>query len=1141
MPFVFKPQQQLALDYPGNVAVSAGAGSGKTRVLVEKYFQLLADEHPDWAIDSVVAITFTVKAAGELKQRIVQRVREELKQPDLLPARRERLKEMRREISGAPIGTIHNFCSRTLREFSFDARLNPDFVIVEGARESSLRRDAAIQAVADAASAPGTRAYEDVVTLHNVYRRPQIFAMLGSMLAKRSEFLPACRAFADSDEESLFGELKELCGGLAADMKQRLYHELQHCIGAFSHATGTKADELIVPYVLRLQQYDVAEGTADELLQIAQELRTAVFTKEGTLRKTLEKGLGISPENSCVQRLLAACEACEEAGLLSVGESDRHGITLTAMLARLFLSAEQLYGESRSAARSADEVDMLDFTDLELLAEQLIAGRPRVRTALRQRIKYLIVDEFQDTSEIQWRILGPVVCDDEGHMLPSRFFMVGDPKQGVYGFRQASSRLFTYVRDLVVASNADVGGCLGDISIAYNFRTLPNPLRTVNNLFSGLMNPDVQHDVRFEALEPQRNSAEGSTSLLLTQKPPRRAAATDEEEDDPAAEAELVADEIAALVQQDYLQGGTIAVLLRKRKHFEPYEFALRVRGIPYLTHRGRGLYEQPEVLELIAVLRLLADPGNDLVAAQVARGPLFNFPDDLLLKASLATGSTFWQKCCNLQQLGMVKADGVRIPARAGELDRLRLMSSVMAQLERMLGFYPVVALLQHAIQETGALAIFGAGDRGAQALANVRRFLDLTRESGAEDLDEFLAYVESESMDSTGQGEAPVHSATGAVQIMTIHAAKGLEFDTVFLPELAEPIVARREEVMTDGAKWVSLQRTLSAERPRLFLMWYLAREKEKRAMAEEKRVLYVAMTRCKDHLVLSAARGGPREQDSFYGWIQPRIGELGIEERGSRDRVHPGGGLLRQTGAPDPETAELHNGAFESRTAELRQFFGIEPSTQGTTVGEQSRRRPFSPSAPAPANRLFALEALFAARFASEEVTAYLCFRHAFAAGLPYLAGSIGTAVEVAMSAGRCAITPDRETLQSAYKALQSNRALQGWRSAAGLCIRDGELLLQCRADLQVADSLIPTHVFVSPHAGTAELVSELARWYLSLIQNGQVNAEVGVFDVEKRSVQLLDAGTAAALNFSELATVYMHAIDAAGPLELERLLL
>src|SRR5690606_5181550 len=123
--FTFTPDQQMALDFPGNVIVSAGAGSGKTRVLVEKYFRLLVDEHPDWPVDTVVAITFTRKAAAELKSRIIKRVLGELEQETEDGPRRRRLVQLRNDVGAAPIGTIHNFCGRILKEFSFDAHLNP--------------------------------------------------------------------------------------------------------------------------------------------------------------------------------------------------------------------------------------------------------------------------------------------------------------------------------------------------------------------------------------------------------------------------------------------------------------------------------------------------------------------------------------------------------------------------------------------------------------------------------------------------------------------------------------------------------------------------------------------------------------------------------------------------------------------------------------------------------------------------------------------------------------------------------------------------------------------------------------------------------------------------------------------------------
>lgn len=939
-PFKYKPQQQLALDYDGNIAVSAGAGSGKTRVLVEKYFRLLAYQHPDWPVDSVVAITFTVKAAGELRARIVKRIRDELAEPKLSDALRTRLLEMRREIAGAPIGTIHNFCSRVLREFAFEARLNPDFQIVEGAHESSLRRDAVQAAVGAAARTPGTQLYTDLLVLLSLYSRGHLYRILESMLKRRAEFAAPVTRFTTTPTDHLFQELVEYHESQASQKRERLVQDLASALRRLldidpEGEAGRQAQFLWAKYENVLHS-----GVAwTQLCSLSSEVQKALFTLRGELLSKVEKQSSVQRGHEVLQHLWELCCDCHSTALKQPGPEDRENLEVSAMLARLYQLADTLYANSRGAAASADEVDLLDFADLEILAERLITESTKVRRRLRERVKYLIVDEFQDTSEIQWRILGPVVSAEDGTLLPRRFFMVGDPKQGVYGFRQASTRIFNHVRQLVVSSNEGRGGeCQGDISINYNFRTLPRPLNIVNELFSSLMQPQKTgvEEVVFEALIPERAECEGGFDMLVATE------AADVAPADAAVgctdEVEQVVSKLAAYLAEEGRAAGDVAILLRKRKHFDSYERALRARAIPYLTHRGKGLYEQPEALAVLAVLRLAAAPDADTIAAEVARGPLINFTDDLLLKVGLTPGPSFLEKCFAAVAGARPEGEGSRIQFTEAELERVQQLTHLHSALQKRVGLVQIESLIQQILAQTGAEAIFGVGERAGQALANLRRLVEIARSLRTDDLDEFLTYVDSELFDTGGQGEAAEDmDQSAAVRIMTIHAAKGLEFPVVFLPELADPIQIQRESIMTDGEQWMAVRKSMSMAKEDLFLPSYLEERKKERAAGEEKRVLYVAMTRCRDQLVLSCTSGGKKEKDSFYGWIAPHLQRIGVAATAPEQPT----GLPQTQPFPNRKVA-LHDSLFTARLAACTAAAG-ERQDPGKASGA-----PFAPPA-------------------------------------------------------------------------------------------------------------------------------------------------------------------------------------------------
>jgi hypothetical protein len=342
------------------------------------------------------------------------------------------------------------------------------------------------------------------------------------------------------------------------------------------------------------------------------------------------------------------------------------------------------------------------------------------------------------------------------------------------------------------------------------------------------------------------------------------------------------------------------------------------------------------------------------------------------------------------------------------------------------------------------------------------------------------------------------------------------------------------------------MSLQRTLSAEKPKLFLMSYLAKEKQLRAMAEEKRVLYVAMTRCKDHLVLSASQGGTREADSFFGWIQPRLGDLPVQRRAPQlsSSVAIGDG-----GKPDGSTVvQLHNGAFEKKTAQLLKL--LQPQDNASLGNLKFRRdstRPFSPAAPPACSRSLALEALLALNFPDEATDGYLRFRNAFEAAARQLPQGVEAALQcISSSAWPCEDENERslitDLLRKSFRALLAAPEVAEWQVGSAMTVRMQELVLRCRADLQVTDSLLPVHYFVVPAESFRHRVSVLAGWHAQLYQVAGLATEVGIFDVVQNSAELVsrEAVAPASAVFRSLAAEYSVALERDEGWELERLL-
>lgn len=894
----FTPDQQLALDFPGNVIVSAGAGSGKTHILVEKYFRLLVDLHPTWPVESVVAITFTRKAAAELQNRIIRRLSQELEKPDLSPERIARVLQVRADLGAAPIGTIHTFCGRILREFAFDARLNPDFGIVEGARETTLTLDAARQTMAAATADAGGEDYQALLQILNVMSPIALENVLSGMIASRSNYLRPARRYLDSSIDELFADLQVL----HEEYVRQLYDEI--------------AEEWLplLEYLMRVCQPGTVQAVAaaahEALTACADDEREAcrlalnhfvetALTKTGTCRKAEFKKAGIDELDDIRKGIEKAASRLKKAVLEELGPEDRRDLELTRHMARLFQRAVDIYSQLRGGGETDDEVQLLDYADLEVLTEKMLADRPRLARLLQERYRYLIIDEFQDTSEQQWNILKALCLDENGEALPDRLFVVGDRKQGVYGFRDANVQLFAHVQELITAANPEWNGGRGAVSMMANFRTSKVPLDTINRVFEKVLNSVANRwAVEFDALTLTRQDDGGCVEFLYVPAPEAedgkavRVTAQQQRE----SEASLVAAHIARAIANGK-RPGDIAILTRRRSVFTPFEDALNTHGIPVITQQGLNMFHQPELADALAALNSVAYPHRDLVFVHYLRSPGIGFTDDLLLKISRTPGRSYYEKAVRVCSDGKFKLDDAWYPLLPDELERLNFALETLRTARNMVGLQSPYHVCRFVIEALGLRLIARATWRSEQAVLNLQRLLDMARSAEFLSYEDFLQYIQSEENTDRGTGEIVDLSNADAVRIMTIHAAKGLEFPTVYLPDLNSGVGGRLDTVDGDGLDWMTLRLPpeMRSETP-VFLSEYFRKRDEEQSLAEERRVFYVAMTRCEQHLVLCASDGKIAGKNRFYEMIEPEFdaaatsGELVTPDDFSEQELHP-----------------------------------------------------------------------------------------------------------------------------------------------------------------------------------------------------------------------------------------------------------
>lgn len=818
------PEQRAVVDAGDlDIVVTAGAGSGKTHVLVERYIALLER----CRVAEVAAVTFTEAAAAEMRQRVRREI-----------LTREGLSAQRADVDEAVIGTIHAFSRRLLRDHPVESGIDPATAVLAEDEAELLRRAASAAAIDEAAASDDARV--EVLRAFGVY---WINQLLPSMVAERED---VARAFDALGPDA----------GMAAALRARL---------------DARCEELVRPLrsiaIERLRAArDLAIAPRDRLVQTVETAYLACvrdreadwLTLTDTLRETIAVGLRFNVGSKTawaggkaeIVRDLTSLRESVRGCLDSMpawNESDELAVAAMPGLRALFEDACRRYEGAKSERAG------IDFLDLELHAVRLLQTES-VRAAVRRRFRHLMVDEAQDVSPLQARLVRLLI---EGPGEGPRLLLVGDEKQSIYAFRGADVRQFRELRDLAIGR----GGVRLDLS--RSFRTHRGLVGHTNALFAAIFTGDGAPAMT--AMTGRPAAAPPGPHLIVTPLTVERGA-----EETPRrrlAEAALVAADIEGLLgsgrpvwdkrTESYrpVRRGDIAVLLRRFKNVHLFEQALEARSIDYATPSGTGFFSRQEVLDLENLLRWLAEPDDDIALVGVLRSPLFIIADDVLFR---------------LRETGRPLVAALDDPPPAIEGDdraRCRFAADVLGGLRHAASTWAPVDLLERALESTGFEASWAAVTGGEQALANIRKLVRIVRSLPGFSLSEVAEYLLQRREDLDAREGPAVLDRLDAVQIMTVHGAKGLEFPVVFVPEAhtkpweqAPTVLWRRDEGIS-----FTLERGEGDERRRRPAFYDHLRTLSSADDREEHlRLFYVAATRAGDYLYLS----GDAEQAG--GWL-------------------------------------------------------------------------------------------------------------------------------------------------------------------------------------------------------------------------------------------------------------------------------
>lgn len=818
-------QQEAAVYANGNVAVIAGAGTGKTHMLAERYLYHLC-EHELSPLE-VVAVTFTEKAAAELRSRIRSSVNQQL------PERYDLLAEL----EAAQVSTIHALAVRICREHPLVADVPPDFAILdelEGLLWSSQWFNEALD-----------------ILPRNLYELIPYSLMSQAMLALLKDPITAKEALEQGTEcwQQLAQDLQQKA--LSELLEDPIWQEVRDTLTAYQGKAGDRLEiEVRQPAIEVMNLIESRENIKAGLLVI-----DGLKINVGSKKNWTEGALEIVKD--AIKQVRELVQNSLKAGLinLELGANDERLAAKLPALKEAFSLVQEYVNQAKRRAR------LLDFADIEVHA-LLALKDEQVQNYYAQRWKAFLVDEFQDTNPIQSKILELLT---QG----TRLTIVGDAKQSIYGFRRADVEVFQSWRERIRHTKND--GIRNknayEVTLDISFRTHQPLVQNINSIFAPVLGKLHQN-------------LEGKRTLAPNSHPPIQvyAVQADSGINKPLrlrVEAGHIADLLKDMLEQKTLihdkttgnlrpiVAGDIAILSRTWEPLENYGEALESLEIPTALAGGGNLLATREAKDAWALLQFLADTSDDLAFVAVLRSPFFAVSDRLLFtfaqqQATIAAES----KGQNALEKTRTKIDWWQ-KLKTADVAEFSRAVQVLSQLLRDRNLEPPTRLLQLADHLTGYTAVIANLPGANRREADWRGFLELVRqlEHGSSDV---FAVVRRLKQLTSAEVEIPrlPLSTNDAVALMTIHAAKGLEWPVVVIPDLTRSRPNSSETIYFDPIHGAALKledEEGEAQKPVLYIwLEYLRKQREE---SEALRVLYVALTRARDQLILTATdeKGG------------------------------------------------------------------------------------------------------------------------------------------------------------------------------------------------------------------------------------------------------------------------------------------
>ncbi len=900
MPENLTKEQNLAVNLKRHISVKANAGSGKTKVLVDRYIRILEDSYTKSADAKVtpyeiVAMTFTRKAAGEMLKKVVDKIEIlQIESPTSDPKIITAYNKIRNDLNAARISTIHSFASSLLRDFAVEANVNPNFVELTESMKHRIKNEAFEYVITKIYQEPESHLLTLLKSYINRYSIKALEENTNSLIYKKEILVSLNKSgFYEQPAQELLNKYINL---YIDHIKPKLRDICHFTNLAFDHTSendkknyqekSKKFKELYADYLLNKTL------TFDNISKYIIALSDIYST---TNRVKGPKGLpnyfndfrceALDYDYSGIPDVLSdynfTTDFLINSTLMQI-EDAKFILEFTNLVLRKTEEEKQKYA-------------MLDFDDILIKTDELLSNAD-VAKKISSKIKYIMVDEFQDTNPIQYSIVKKLVPGlfEKQFSYPTspEVFIVGDEKQSIYGFRGADVSIIGDATECIEHhqqhreedymlrkqfKNCSDEELSGNIVLNASFRMKPALALFTNTIFSKLMPDSIAENNSIEKYRAKYNKIVCAKSNIENAEPYHQVlqqngfSLTSNEMTDFGSveflitenkykyETQAIADSITDILKLGKYKASDICILCRDKVHINELTQEFSNREIPYFLHSGSGFYKTIEVRNVLSLLTFLSDTKNDLALVSALKSPFFGLRDsDLLVLTNYESpkvGAILWEKLQDYKAIPLI-SDEIRL--------RFEHSANLINYLLRIAYRMSIPKLIRTLLKESGWISKITPFKDKDQRVANIYKLIDSAREFEKQGFVSIYDFVkELETLEEISKdGEAGINTEN-AVGIMTIHAAKGLEFPIVYLYDTKRDLVTKTKSnsFNIDSDLGITFKNASLIDE-RFFgkvenIPYKLAKSKNLEiSVYEEIRLLYVAITRAIDKLFISAS---------------------------------------------------------------------------------------------------------------------------------------------------------------------------------------------------------------------------------------------------------------------------------------------